>query len=119
MLLMLLAVAFLGINGFFKLSTPFFRFQIESLPSHARSISSLKDQGEKLVLNEVFFTTIGSVLLLHPSNVFGKNAEMDNMENLINLNNTEPKITDICWFDLKIGDNDAKRVEISLFGSFY
>lgn len=34
----------------------------------------------------------------------------------INLNETMPEITDVCWFDISIGDTSPQRIEISLFG---
>ena len=34
----------------------------------------------------------------------------------INLNETMPEITDVCWLDISIGDTLPSRVEISLFG---
>lgn len=37
----------------------------------------------------------------------------------IDLNITEPKITDVCWLDIKIGNNEditPQRLEISLYG---
>jgi peptidyl-prolyl cis-trans isomerase B (cyclophilin B) len=35
----------------------------------------------------------------------------------ISLDSNLPPITDICWFDIKVGTKEAKRVEISLFGT--
>lgn len=35
---------------------------------------------------------------------------------LIDLNETIPKITDVCYFDIQLGDSPPQRVEISLFG---
>ena len=38
---------------------------------------------------------------------------------LIDLNIEEPTVTDICWFDLKIGDvSSPQRVEVSLYGKY-
>jgi hypothetical protein len=34
----------------------------------------------------------------------------------INLNETMPEVTDVCWMDVAIGDAEPQRVEISLFG---
>lgn len=34
----------------------------------------------------------------------------------INLNDTEPTVTDVCWMDIKIGDAEPQRIEISLYG---
>lgn len=34
----------------------------------------------------------------------------------IDLNTTQPIITDTCWFDVQIGQSDPQRIEISLFG---
>ena len=34
----------------------------------------------------------------------------------IDLNTTQPVVTDVCWFDIQIGESDPQRVEISLFG---
>lgn len=34
----------------------------------------------------------------------------------IDLNITEPAVTDICWMDIQIGDSAAQRVEFSLYG---
>ena len=37
----------------------------------------------------------------------------------INLNETEPPVTDVCWLDINIGEQgDPQRVEISLYGTF-
>jgi len=35
---------------------------------------------------------------------------------MINLNETIPRITDICYFDIQLGDSATQRIEISLFG---
>ena len=35
---------------------------------------------------------------------------------LINLNETMPDVTDVCWLDIAVGESPAQRVEISLFG---
>lgn len=36
----------------------------------------------------------------------------------INLNDEEPKVTDVCWLDFQLdGSSDTKRVEISLYGT--
>lgn len=34
----------------------------------------------------------------------------------INLNETMPPITSVCWFDIQVGDSSPQRIEISLFG---
>ena len=34
----------------------------------------------------------------------------------IDLNQTEPKITDVAWLDIQIGDSKPQRLEISLYG---
>jgi len=34
----------------------------------------------------------------------------------IDLNTTEPEITDVCWLDVQIGDSAVQRIEISLYG---
>jgi len=34
----------------------------------------------------------------------------------INLNESLPTITDVCWLDLQIENSDPQRIEISLFG---
>ena len=34
----------------------------------------------------------------------------------INLNDTMPEVTDVCWLDIAVGDSAVQRVEISLFG---
>jgi cyclophilin family peptidyl-prolyl cis-trans isomerase len=36
---------------------------------------------------------------------------------LINLNEEEPKVSDVCWLDFQLGGSDIKRVEISLYGT--
>jgi len=78
---------------------------------------TLKEQGEKFVINEIMLATFGAVSLLQPKEAFGDETEFKKMDNFINLNETEPKATDICWLDVKIGDNEPRRLEISLFGS--
>lgn len=35
----------------------------------------------------------------------------------IDLNTTEPEVTDICWLDVQIGDSSPQRLEISLYGT--
>lgn len=35
---------------------------------------------------------------------------------LINLNDSFPQISDVCWLDIQIGDAPPQRIEISLFG---
>lgn len=35
----------------------------------------------------------------------------------IDLNVTEPLITDVCWMDIKVDDAEPQRVEISLYGT--
>jgi len=35
----------------------------------------------------------------------------------VDLNIYEPKITDICWFDIQIGDDTPQRVEFGLYGT--
>jgi cyclophilin family peptidyl-prolyl cis-trans isomerase len=34
----------------------------------------------------------------------------------IDLNNTEPAVTDVCWMDIQIGESEPQRIEISLYG---
>ena len=35
----------------------------------------------------------------------------------IDLNSNEPAITDVCWFDIQVGDDSPRRLEISLYGN--
>ena len=34
----------------------------------------------------------------------------------IDLNVTEPKITDVCWMDIQVAESPAQRIEFSLYG---
>jgi hypothetical protein len=43
-------------------------------------------------------------------------ADTNNLYNEINLNSTEPVVTDVCWLDIRVGDSNIKRIEISLYG---
>lgn len=51
--------------------------------------------------------------------VFDARADSVTVEstNTINLNITEPRISDICWLDVKVGDLEEQRVEIALYGN--
>lgn len=35
---------------------------------------------------------------------------------MINLNETMPDVTNVCWLDISVGESPSQRVEISLFG---
>lgn len=37
----------------------------------------------------------------------------------VDIDKDHPRVTDICWMDLRVGsaDTDAKRIEISLYGN--
>lgn len=63
----------------------------------------------------ILLTTTTAVLLSSKKRVF---AETD-IPNEINLNSTEPTVTDVCWLDIRVGDGDIKRIEIALYGARY
>ena len=62
------------------------------------------------------FSIIGlSSLLLLKKPVL---AEVDTVTTDIDLNLSEPKVTDICWLDLQVGSDSIERIEISLYGKY-
>lgn len=65
----------------------------------------------KSVASLILTTT--AVLLSKKERAF---SDTNNLYNEINLNSTEPTVTDVCWLDIRVGDGDIKRIEIALYG---
>ena len=83
-------------------------------PSHHTRISREKHLGRGSTIHSKGFSlvvfTLG--LIFRPWNAYADQAKFD-------LTVSEPKITDTCWIDLKIGDREpAPRFEISLYGKW-
>lgn len=74
-------------------------------------------------INTLAFTSIIATQFIHPSKVLA-DVEISSDRPLltradvgmINLNETMPRITDVCYFDIQVGQSTPQRIEISLFG---
>ena len=63
-------------------------------------------------------TLVFSTSLLSASALVEDDAAISRADvGFIDLNETQPTITDVCWLDVQIGDSEPQRVEISLFGT--
>jgi hypothetical protein len=56
------------------------------------------------------------VLRIHPDVVVADEIITRADVGFIDLNVTEPKITDVCWMDIQVENSPTVRVEFSLFG---
>jgi len=66
------------------------------------------------VASAVLVATTSSQSALAESTVAATRADVG----IINLNETSPQVTDVCWLDVALeGSSDVQRVEISLFGT--
>jgi len=71
-------------------------------------------------------TIVASLQFVRPSAVIANDDDDNSLTSrpivtradvgMINLNETLPRITDICYFDIQLGDSATQRIEISLFG---
>jgi len=83
----------------------------ESSPNSMREINQdiFAKASNKILLSVVILTTLNSV-----------SAEVgdDPIElGIVDLNVKEPEITDVCWFDIQVGDKAPERIEISIYGN--
>ena len=66
-------------------------------------------------------TSVGllSAIFLLPLRSIATGPEVINRADVgyVNLNTSEPIVTDVCWLDLQIGSAPVQRVEISLYGT--
>lgn len=66
-------------------------------------------------------TSVGllSAIFLLPSRSIASGPEVITRADVgyVNLNTSEPTVTDVCWLDLQIGSAPVQRVEISLYGT--
>ena len=60
-----------------------------------------------------------SAIFLLPPRSFAGDANVLTRADVgyVNLNTSEPAVTDVCWLDLQIGSAPVQRVEISLYGT--
>ena len=85
-----------------------------SSDSYEKSIKSIgvPEIAPKAV--SILLTTTAAVLFSSRKRSFAETNPND-----INLNSTEPTVTDVCWLDIRVGDGDIKRIEIALYGAWY
>lgn len=98
---------------------------------NANNFNNLHENSKLSILKTSLVTIngISSILILNSlqSNVNAVDTESINYipsnniitrdkVGFINLNETLPKVTDVAWMDIKIGEGDPQRIEISLFG---
>lgn len=61
--------------------------------------------------------TIFTAALMASSRVVNAEEPLSRADvGFIDLNQTEPKITDVAWLDIQIGDSPPQRIEVSLYG---
>jgi len=85
--------------------------QVPSIPSKSLSnnIKSIATAAGVALLGQIFSTGLAVA-----DDTIITRADVG----MIDLNETEPIVTDVCWMDIVVGDNtEPKRVEISLYGT--
>ena len=100
-------------------------------PHYASNINNLYENFKSSIFKTSLITLNGlaSVVLLNSQNNKANAIDLTSINDIsttkiitrddvgfVNLNETFPKVTDVAWMDIKIGEGDPQRVEISLFG---
>lgn len=108
---------------FISVANAFRQFQYRSVKSALCAHERLPTHFKTRVLQDVRKTfplfvssALIAVLRIHPDVAFADEVITREDVGFIDLNVTEPKITDVCWMDIQIEDSPAVRVEFSLFG---
>ena len=90
------------------------------IKKYRNTVSNLFIQAIKttLITTSLLTSTTSSVIGSEINDVIETKMIISREEvGLIDLNVTQPTITDICWFDISLGNNsDVQRIEISLYG---
>lgn len=91
------------------------------IKKYRNTVSNIIIQAIKttLITTSLFTSTTSSAIGSEIDDVIEAKMIISREEvGLIDLNTTEPAITDICWLDISLGNNsDVQRIEISLYGS--
>jgi len=82
--------------------------------SYEKSIKSIGVPEISPKAVSILLTTTAAVLFSSRKRSFAETNPND-----INLNSTEPTVTDVCWLDIRVGGGDIKRIEIALYGAWY